>query len=72
MNLSIKEWIRRHPIEAFFIMAIAICYATLFPVIYFVPRDTMSGQILGYYLSKIGVYRLYYSDGKTPFKCKFL
>lgn len=56
MNLRIKEWIKRHPIEAFFIMAIAICYATLFPVIYFVPRDTMSGQILGYYLAKIGVY----------------
>ena len=56
MNLRIKEWIRRHPIEAFFIMAIAICYATLFPAIYFVPQDTTLGQILGYYLSRIGVY----------------
>jgi uncharacterized protein len=56
MNLRIKEWIRRHPIEAFFIMAIAICYATLFPAVYFVPKDTTLGQILGYYLARIGVY----------------
>jgi len=56
MNLRIKDWIRRHPIEVFFILAIEICYATLFPVFYFVPRDTTLGQILGYYLARIGVY----------------
>ena len=54
--MDIKEWIKRYPVEAFFLLAIAICFGTLFPAIYIVPHDTTLGQILGYYLGKIGVY----------------
>ena len=54
--MYIKEWIKRYPVEAFFLLAIAICFGTLFPAIYIVPHDTTLGQILGYYLGKIGVY----------------
>ncbi len=53
---SIKEWIKRHPIEVFFVLGITICFTTLFPAIYLVPRDNGFFSILGFYLGKIGVY----------------
>jgi hypothetical protein len=56
INSYIKEWIKRYPIEAFFLLAIVICFGTLFPAIYIIPRDTTLGQILGFYVAKIGVY----------------
>jgi uncharacterized protein len=56
MKQPLKEWIRKNPIAAFFIVAIVISYATLFPAVYFIPRDNTIGQILGYYLSNIGTY----------------
>ena len=56
MNQPAQEWIRMHPLIAFFAVAIAISFAILFPVVYLVPRDNTIGQILGYYLGCIGVY----------------
>lgn len=56
MNKSAKEWIKKNPVSTFFMVAIVICFAVLFPAIYLVPRDNTIGQILGYYLSSIGTY----------------
>jgi membrane protease YdiL (CAAX protease family) len=56
INLYIKEWIKKYPIEGFFLLAIAICFGTLFPAIYIVPHDTTLGQILAFYLGRIGAY----------------
>lgn len=56
MYQSIKELIKRYPIEAFFVSAIAICYVTLFPAIYLLPRNAGLGGIMGFFLGKIGVY----------------
>jgi membrane protease YdiL (CAAX protease family) len=56
VNNSPKEWVKQHPVTAFFLSAIAICFATLFPAIYLVPRDAGLFGILGFYLGKIGVY----------------
>lgn len=56
MNQSTQAWIRRYPIVAFFLLAIAICFVTLFPVILVIPQDDTLGQILGFYLSRMAVY----------------
>jgi len=56
MNQLAQEWIKKNPIIAFFVVAIGISFAILFPVVYLVPRDNTIGQILGYYLGCIGVY----------------
>ena len=56
MNLRLKEWTKRHPIEAFFILGIAVCFATLFPAVLIIPHAGILGQILSFYLGKIGVY----------------
>ena len=55
MNLRIKEWIKRHPIEAFFIVAIAIRDATLFSVNLFCPPGYYVGSDSWYYFAKIGI-----------------
>jgi membrane protease YdiL (CAAX protease family) len=52
----LKDWITRHQLMAFFLVGIALCFGTLFPVILVIPQESMIGQILGYYLAKIGVY----------------
>jgi membrane protease YdiL (CAAX protease family) len=52
----LNEWVKARPIVAFFVSAIAICFATLFPAIYLVPHDAGAFGILGFYLGKIGVY----------------
>lgn len=52
----IEDWIRSHQLIAFFLVAIVICFGTLFPVILVIPQESMTGQILGYYLAKFGVY----------------
>ena len=49
MSERIKAWIWRHPIEAYFLAVIAICFATLFPVILIIPQQDTLGQILGFY-----------------------
>lgn len=56
MRHTVKRWTREHPLPAFFGLAIFLCYLTMFPAIYLVPRDGTLGQILGYYLGKIGVF----------------
>ena len=56
MKQKTGEWIRRHPIEAFFLLGIAICYVTLFPAILIIPQETTLGQITSLYLGRIGVY----------------
>jgi len=56
MNRPVQEWMKKNPVAAFFAVAIAISFAMLFPAIYFVPRDNTIGQILGYYISRIGIY----------------
>jgi membrane protease YdiL (CAAX protease family) len=56
VNLWTKEWIRRHPIEAFFLLGIAICFVTLFPAVLIIPQEGIFGQILSFYLGRIGVY----------------
>jgi hypothetical protein len=56
MNQPTKEWIKKNPIATFFTIAIAISFGTLFPAIYVVPNDNTIGQILGYYLARIGAY----------------
>jgi membrane protease YdiL (CAAX protease family) len=56
MNQPVREWIKKNPVTAFFAIAIVISFAMLFSAIYFIPRDNTFGQILGYYLSCIGIY----------------
>jgi membrane protease YdiL (CAAX protease family) len=56
MGQRTREWIRRYPIESFFLVAIAICFGMLFPALLIIPQEDMFGQILGFYLSRIGVY----------------
>ena len=53
---KLNNWIRRHPIAAFFLVGIAICFGTLFPAVLIIPQEGMFGQILSFYLSRIGVY----------------
>jgi len=48
--------IKRYPIAAFFLIAIAICFVTIFPVVLFIPQKEMLGQILSFYLARVGVY----------------
>jgi membrane protease YdiL (CAAX protease family) len=56
MNKKVKIWIKNHQIEAFFVLALAICYVTLFPAIYLIPNDAGLGGVSRFYLGKIGVY----------------
>jgi len=56
MKGSLKEWIKRHPLEAYFALGIVLCFATLFPAIYLVPQGHISGQIFTFYLGRIAVY----------------
>ena len=56
MNRGLKEWTKRHPVEAFFVLGTAVCFATLFPAVLIVPQEVLLGQILSFYLGKIGVY----------------
>jgi membrane protease YdiL (CAAX protease family) len=53
---NLTELIKRHPLEAFFIIAIAIMFGLVFPAIFLIPRENTLGQIIGYYFARIGVY----------------
>ncbi len=53
---NLEESIKRHPVEAFFIVATGIMFGFLFPAVYLIPGDTTIGQISGYYFSRISVY----------------
>jgi membrane protease YdiL (CAAX protease family) len=50
-----EEWIRRHPIVAFFLLGIAMCFGLLFPAI-LISQQGMFGQILSFYLGGLGAY----------------
>lgn len=53
---KLTNWIKEHQVPAFFLIGIAICFGTLFPAILIIPQEDISGQILSFYLSRIGVY----------------
>jgi membrane protease YdiL (CAAX protease family) len=53
---NLTELIKRHQLEAFFIIAIAIIFGLVFPAIFLIPRENTLGQIIGYYFARIGVY----------------
>lgn len=56
MKQKIQTWIRRYPIETFFLLGIAICFVTMFPVVLVIPQNDTLGQLLSFYLARIGVY----------------
>lgn len=56
MKRRTYRWIRGHPIEAFFLLGIAISFGTQFPAILVIPQDVELGQILSLYLGRIGTY----------------
>ncbi len=56
MGQRIQAWIRSYPVEAFFLLGIAICFVTLFPAVLIITRNDTLGQILGFYLASVGVY----------------
>ncbi len=55
MKQKAEEWIRRHPIEAFFLLAIAMSFGLLFPVVLIIPQEDMFGQILSFYVGRMEV-----------------
>jgi hypothetical protein len=54
MNQHLQHWVRIHPIESFFLLSTAICFGTISPAIYLVPHDAGLGDIVGFYLGRIG------------------
>jgi uncharacterized protein len=56
MFQNLKEFFRRHPIKAFFIIAIAIMFGLCFTVFFLIPRENTLGQIIGFYFARIAVY----------------
>ena len=56
MKQKIEEWIRGHPIEAFFLLTIAMSFGLLFPVFLIIPQEDMLGQILSLFLGRIGTF----------------
>jgi uncharacterized protein len=53
---GLTDWIKRHDIVTFFLLGIAICFVTLFPVVLVIPQNDTLGQLLSFYLARIGVY----------------
>ena len=53
---KITDWIKRHPVEVFFLAGIVLCFGTLFPAVLIIPHEGMFGQILSFYLGRIGTY----------------
>jgi membrane protease YdiL (CAAX protease family) len=56
MRQKTRDWIRRHPIKAFFLLGIAVFFGTFFPVILFIPQEELLGLTVSYYLGRIGTY----------------
>ena len=52
----LKHWIIENPLHAFFLIGITISFSTLFPALIFISPNNSSGQLLSFYLGKIGVY----------------
>jgi hypothetical protein len=53
---KIEEWIRGHPIEAFFLLTIAMSFVFLFPVFLIISQEDVLGQILFLFLGRIGTF----------------
>jgi hypothetical protein len=53
---NLTDLTKRHPLEAFFIIAVAIMFGLVFPAIFLIPRENTLGQIIGYYFARLGVY----------------
>jgi len=56
MKQRILRWIGQHDLAAFFLLAIGLSFALLFPGLFLFRRDDTLGQILGLLLGRIGVY----------------
>ena len=56
IHQNLTELIKRHPLEAFFIIAIAIMFGLVFPATFLLTSENTLGQIIGYYFARIGVY----------------
>ena len=56
MKQKIEEWIRGHPIQAFFLLTIAMSFGLLFPVFLIISQEDMLGQILSLFLGRIGTF----------------
>jgi len=56
MKRKIEEWIRAHPIEAFFLLTIVISFGLLFPAVLITGQEGVPGQILSLFLGRIGAY----------------
>ena len=56
MKQKIEEWIRGHPIEAFFLLTIAMSFVFLFPVFLIISQEDVLGQILCLFLGRIGTF----------------
>jgi membrane protease YdiL (CAAX protease family) len=52
----VKHWIIENPIHGFFLIGITISFSTLFPALILIPQDSNLGQLLIFYLARIGVY----------------
>ena len=56
MKQKIEEWIRGHPIEAFFLLGIAMSFVFLFPVFLIISQEDVLGQIMSLFLGRIGTF----------------
>jgi membrane protease YdiL (CAAX protease family) len=56
MKHTVTSWAREYPLLAFFGLAILLCYLTMFPAIYLIPRNGTLGQIAGYYFGQLGAF----------------
>ena len=52
----VRHWIIENPIQGFFLIGITISFSTLFPALIIIPQDSTLGQLLIFYLARIGVY----------------
>lgn len=55
MKENLTSAIRRNPVIVFFAIAILLSFGLLFPAI-FIPQNEIIGQLLGFYLGRLGVY----------------
>ena len=56
MKERIEEWIREHPIEAFFLFAIGISFVLMMPAVLIMRRGDVPSQILSMFLGRAGAY----------------
>ena len=54
-NLKPDKWIKEHPIGAFLLIALLLCFGSLFPAI-LLPQTGIFSQLLTFYLARLGAY----------------